>query len=75
MLVSQMQPQTPQQQQQQLYPPRHPSSLAMAGQQSSADTEQETESPSHCPSDREDYSHTDDAFTKQVRTPCDVDYA
>ncbi|XP_027022945.2 IQ motif and SEC7 domain-containing protein 1 isoform X3 [Tachysurus fulvidraco] len=67
----QVQPQTPQQQQQ-LYPPRHPASLAMAGQQSSADTEQETESPSHCPSDREDYSNTDDSFTKQVRTLCDV---
>ncbi|XP_017324426.1 IQ motif and SEC7 domain-containing protein 1 isoform X1 [Ictalurus punctatus] len=66
----QMQPQTPQQQQQ-LYPPRHPSSLAMAGQQSSADTEQETESPSHCPSDREDYSHADDAFTKQVTSLAD----
>ncbi|KAM9475130.1 IQ motif and SEC7 domain-containing protein 1 isoform 2-T2 [Clarias gariepinus] len=58
-------------QQQQLYPPRHPSSLAMTSQQSSADTEQETESPSHCPSDREDYSQTDDSFTKQVTSLAD----
>ncbi|KAI5614018.1 IQ motif and SEC7 domain-containing protein 2 isoform X6, partial [Silurus asotus] len=39
--------------------------------QSSADTEQEPESPSHCPSDREDYSHADDAFTKQVTSLAD----
>lgn len=64
MLVSQAQSQNAQQQ---LYPPRHPACLSMAGQQSSADTEQDTESPSHCASDREEYSRTNDAFSKQVR--------
>ncbi|XP_062855008.1 IQ motif and SEC7 domain-containing protein 1 isoform X2 [Trichomycterus rosablanca] len=65
----QAQSQTPQQKQ--LYPPRHPACLSMAGQQSSADTEQDTESPSHCASDREDYSRTNDAFSKQVTSLAD----
>ncbi|XP_072537939.1 IQ motif and SEC7 domain-containing protein 1 isoform X2 [Salminus brasiliensis] len=67
----QVQPQTPQQQQQQRYPPHHSSALGMAGQLGPANTEQDAGSPSHCPSDREEYCHADDAFTKQVTSLAD----
>uniref|UniRef100_A0A8B9REY3 IQ motif and Sec7 domain ArfGEF 2a n=1 Tax=Astyanax mexicanus TaxID=7994 RepID=A0A8B9REY3_ASTMX len=47
----------------------HSSALGMASHP--ANTEQDTGSPSHCPSDREEYSHADDAFTKQVTSLAD----
>lgn len=61
---AQVQPQTPQQQQGR-YTSHHTSGTA--GQTGSTNTQQETDSPAHCPSDREEYSHADDAFNKQVK--------
>ncbi|XP_051949832.1 IQ motif and SEC7 domain-containing protein 2 [Xyrauchen texanus] len=66
----QMQPQTPQQQQGR-YTSHHSSSLGTAGQPGNPDTQQEAYSPAHSPSDREEYSHADDDFNKQVTSLAD----
>uniref|UniRef100_A0A671LBH8 IQ motif and SEC7 domain-containing protein 2-like n=1 Tax=Sinocyclocheilus anshuiensis TaxID=1608454 RepID=A0A671LBH8_9TELE len=51
----QPQPQTPQQQQGR-YTSHHTSTLGTASQTGTTDSQQETDSPAHCPSDREEYS-------------------
>ncbi|XP_051759194.1 IQ motif and SEC7 domain-containing protein 2 isoform X3 [Ctenopharyngodon idella] len=66
----QVQPQTPQQQQGR-YTSHHTSTLGTAGQAGTTGTQQDTDSPGHCPSDREEYSHADDAFNKQVTSLAD----
>ncbi|XP_030639814.1 IQ motif and SEC7 domain-containing protein 2-like [Chanos chanos] len=60
------QPQAPPGQQQR-YP--HPGALGMGDQ--AGTVELEGSSPSHCPSDREEYTHTDDSFSKQVKSLAD----
>ncbi|XP_056628370.1 IQ motif and SEC7 domain-containing protein 1 isoform X3 [Triplophysa dalaica] len=65
----QVQPQILQQQHGR-YSSHHPSTLGTAGQPGTPDTQQESDSPAHCPSDREEYSH-DDAFNKQVTSLAD----
>lgn len=65
LIIAQVQPQTPQQQQGR-YTSHHTSTLVTAGQAGTTGTQQDTDSPGHCPSDREEYSHADDAFNKQV---------
>ncbi|XP_058639892.1 IQ motif and SEC7 domain-containing protein 2 isoform X4 [Onychostoma macrolepis] len=66
----QVQPQTPQQQQGR-YTSHHTSTLGTASQTGTTDSQQETDSPAHCPSDREEYSRADDAFNKQVTSLAD----
>ncbi|XP_042618101.1 IQ motif and SEC7 domain-containing protein 2-like isoform X2 [Cyprinus carpio] len=66
----QVQSQTPQQPQGR-YTSHHTSTLGTASQAGTTDSQQETDSPAHCPSDREEYSHADDAFNKQVTSLAD----
>ncbi|XP_051524319.1 IQ motif and SEC7 domain-containing protein 2-like isoform X2 [Myxocyprinus asiaticus] len=66
----QVQPQIPHQQQGR-YTSHHSSTLGTAVQPGTPDTQQDADSPAHCPSDREEYSHADDAFNKQVTSLAD----